>query len=100
MGRLECCCKDDCGRRFWIKSFHRFCVFQDNSVSLLQYVVAQYVRKYDPDAGTDRTQLPIPEPSDINQASLVNFEDLEQELKKAQTSLESKQKAFVCSSVQ
>lgn len=61
---------------------------KDNSVSLLQYVVAQYVRKYDPDAGTDRTQLPIPEPSDINQASLVNFEDLEQELKKAQTSLE------------
>ena len=59
-------------------------------MSLLQYLVAQYVRNYDKDVEIEKAQLPVPEPSDVNQAAMVNFDDLEQELKKAQTSLDSK----------
>lgn len=61
---------------------------KDNSVSLLQYLVAQYVRKYNSDVEIEKAQLPVPEPSDVIQAAMVNFEDLEQELKKAQMSLD------------
>lgn len=59
-------------------------------MSLLQYLVAQYVRKYNSDVEIEKAQLPVPEPSDVIQAAMVNFEDLEQELKKAQMSLDSK----------
>ena len=53
----------------------------DNASNLLQYVVVQYVTKYDKDnLGTEKAKLPFPDPSDIKQASLVNFEDLGKEM--------------------
>ena len=70
---------------------------QDNSSSLLHYLVHKYVTEFEkadsPDSDTPvtmeiKSQLPVPEPSDITQASLVNFDDIEQELKKIATSVE------------
>ena len=56
-------------------------------MTLLNYLVRYYVRNVDEDAGTDKSKLPLPEPSDINQASLVNFDELQEELKKAAESV-------------
>jgi len=61
---------------------------QDNSTSLLQYLVTQYMSKYEVYSGTDGAQLPLPEPSDVSQAAVVNFDDLQHELNKLHTSLE------------
>ena len=45
--------------------------------------------KCDPEnAGSDKAKLPTPEPSDINKAALVNFDEIEQEIKKIKSSLE------------
>ena len=52
--------------------------------------MAQYVRLHDTDASAERPVLPLPEPSDISKASLVNFEDVELELKKESASLQGK----------
>jgi hypothetical protein len=65
-------------------------MFQDNSVNLLQYLVRQYVSRYDEHAGTEQAAMPLPEPSDITKAALVNFEDMEQEIGKTEASLKSK----------
>ncbi|GFR65042.1 formin-2 [Elysia marginata] len=63
---------------------------KDNRTSLLQYVVSSYVQRYDTDLmGTDRAKLPLPDPSDIQQAGLVNFDDLEKELKKIHSDFDS-----------
>ncbi|GFO35602.1 formin-2 [Plakobranchus ocellatus] len=63
---------------------------KDNRTSLLQYVVTSYVQRYDTDLmGTDRAKLPLPDPSDIQQAGLVNFEDIEKELKKIHADFDS-----------
>lgn len=51
-------------------------------------MVAQYIGIYDTNSITDRAQLPVPEPSDINQAGLINFDDLEQELVRIKASVE------------
>lgn len=56
---------------------------RDNRISLVQYLVMVYVQSYEADeAGTDRAKLPIPDPSDITQASLVNFDDIYKEMAK------------------
>ena len=68
----------------------------DNSSNLLQYIVVQYVTRFDEEAlGTEKAKLPFPDPSDIRQASLVNFDDLGkemlvigQELKKCEDKME------------
>ena len=53
----------------------------DNSSNLLQYIVVQYVNRFDEAAlGTEKAKLPFPDPSDIRQASLVNFDDLGKEM--------------------
>ncbi|KAK2193295.1 hypothetical protein NP493_16g12001 [Ridgeia piscesae] len=54
----------------------------------LKDVKSKYVRLYSADPSTDRSVLPLPEPSDITKASLINFEDIEQELKKVAASLQ------------
>nr|KAI8741334.1 formin [Biomphalaria glabrata] len=62
---------------------------KDNRISLLQFVVTRYVNMYDTDnMGTDRAKLPLPDPSDIQQAGLVHFEEIEKELKKIQKDFE------------
>lgn len=51
----------------------------------------QYVRNYErDDAGTDKVKLPLPDPSDIVQAGLVNFEDMEKELARIKRDFECK----------
>ena len=56
-------------------------------MSLLNYMVRYYVRQIEEDAGTEKSKLPLPEPSDVNQASLVNFDELEEELRKVTDSV-------------
>ncbi len=63
-------------------------VVQDNSSSLQQFLVQLYVKKFDTES--EKCVLPTPEPSDITKASLVNFEEIDQELKKLKSSLEGK----------
>lgn len=54
-------------------------------MTLLQYIVSTYVSKFERDlAGTERAKLPVPEYSDVTQAMLVQFDDIEKELKKIQ----------------
>ena len=80
-----------------------FIVLQENSSSLLNYLVIKYVslqggakETHESDAATGdstadsdiKPQLPLPEPSDINQASLVNFDEIELELKKIAASVQ------------
>ena len=60
-------------------------------MNLLNFVVSQYVKAHDPDSGTDKAKLPIPEPSDINKAGLINFEEIENDLKKAKLDLDGEE---------
>ncbi|XP_070180902.1 formin-like isoform X2 [Littorina saxatilis] len=54
---------------------------KDNRTSLMHYLVMLYVQRYEmDDAGTDKVKLPVPDPSDIVQASLVNFDDITKEM--------------------
>ncbi|KAL5009280.1 hypothetical protein ScPMuIL_014861 [Solemya velum] len=64
---------------------------KDNRMNLIQYLVASYVAKYEKkeDSGTDKIKLPIPDTSDISQASLVNFEDIEKELRRIKKDFDS-----------
>ncbi|ELU12881.1 hypothetical protein CAPTEDRAFT_173924 [Capitella teleta] len=62
---------------------------KDSTCSLLAYVVKQYVKlshmeETSPEATPSNVKatMPLPEPSDIVQASTVNFDDIELELKK------------------
>ena len=60
-------------------------------MSLLQYVVSVYVKKFQRDtAGTDLAKLPIPDPSDINQAILVSFTEIEKELQRIKKDFDCK----------
>jgi len=53
----------------------------DNASNLLQYIVVQYLTKFDKEnLGTEKAKLPFPDPSDLKQASLVNFDDLGKEM--------------------
>jgi hypothetical protein len=56
----------------------------------MQYLVRMYVFRYEKeDAGTDKVKLPIPDPSDITQASLVNFDDIYKEMARIRKDFES-----------
>ncbi|XP_038073094.1 uncharacterized protein LOC119741421, partial [Patiria miniata] len=59
----------------------------DNKISLLQYIVTHYVEKIDEHSGTEQAHCPLPEPSKINQAALVKFEDLTKDLSKIKRDL-------------
>lgn len=66
---------------------------KDNRMTLLQFIVSTYVSKFERDlAGTERAKLPVPEYSDITQAMLVQFDDIEKELKKIQKDFEAAEK--------
>ncbi|XP_033639550.1 uncharacterized protein LOC117300002 isoform X2 [Asterias rubens] len=60
---------------------------QDNKISLLQYIVSYYVDKIDEHAGTEEAVFPLPEPTKVNQAALVKFEDLTKDLNKIKRDL-------------
>ncbi|KAL8571981.1 hypothetical protein ACOMHN_057664 [Nucella lapillus] len=54
---------------------------KDNRTSLIHYLVMMYVQLYEmDDAGTENVKLPLPDPSDITQAGLVNFDDISKEM--------------------
>ncbi|XP_054711140.1 formin-2-like [Uloborus diversus] len=55
---------------------------KDNSLTLLHYIVRTYVKLYQEDLSFDKAKLPVPEPSDAERASLVNFDDISNDLKK------------------
>ena len=73
---------------------------KDNSHNLLQFVVQQYVRKHDlvpatspSSAGTsmqvdEKALCPVPEPTDVEKASQVNFDDVEKEIRRLKESVE------------
>lgn len=75
----------------------------DPSVTLLHYVVKLYFDKHVPSSSLisgdgPKIKLPVPEPQDLQRASLVNFEDVNKEieqLKKSLTSVESKIKHVI-----
>ena len=50
-------------------------------MSLLQYLVSHYVQKY------DKGELPVPEPSDISESAQVDFDRIQDELRKVKTSV-------------
>ncbi|CAH1261394.1 FMN1 [Branchiostoma lanceolatum] len=60
--------------------------------SLLHYLVIYYINKFDKAAGTEQAKLPIPEPNDINQATLVKFDDIGKDLRKLKRDLDGCEK--------
>ncbi len=57
--------------------FFFFFFFSDNSLTLLQYIVKTYLKMCsDPLTAV----LPVPEPSDVEQAAFVQFDDIKQQL--------------------
>nr|XP_029542763.1 LOW QUALITY PROTEIN: formin-like [Oncorhynchus nerka] len=55
---------------------------RDNCISLVDYVVAYYLRNFDEHAGTDKSIFPLPEPQDLFLAAQVKFEDLTKDMRK------------------
>lgn len=53
---------------------------KDNSTNLLQYIASYYINKID----DDLTNLPLPDQSDFNFVSQVNFDEIEMEIKQIQ----------------
>ncbi|GFQ85170.1 formin-2 [Trichonephila clavata] len=62
---------------------------KDNSLTLLHYIVRSYVKLYQKDCSLDKAKLPVPEPSDAERASLVNFDDIANDLKKLYSQIKS-----------
>ncbi|XP_067119071.1 formin-like isoform X4 [Centruroides vittatus] len=55
---------------------------KDNTLTLLHYIVKIYVKLYNKDTNIDNLKLPVPEPSDVERASLLYFEEISAELKR------------------
>ncbi|CAB1335138.1 unnamed protein product [Coregonus sp. 'balchen'] len=60
---------------------------RDNRISLVDYVVAYYLRNFDEHAGTDKSVFPLPEPQDFFLAAQVKFEDLTKDMRKLKRDL-------------
>lgn len=55
---------------------------KEASYTLLHFVVNKYIEKYEgEDAGTDKAQLPLPDPYVVERVSNYKFEDLEEDLR-------------------
>ncbi|KAG7283026.1 hypothetical protein CRUP_012919 [Coryphaenoides rupestris] len=57
-------------------------VCTDKCMSLVDYLVSYYLHNLDPDAGTDRSVFPLPEPQELFLAGQVKMDDLTRDLKK------------------
>ncbi|XP_054261074.1 formin-2-like isoform X2 [Macrosteles quadrilineatus] len=64
---------------------------KDNSMTLLNFIVVTYMRKCGDVAATD-AKLPVPEPSDIEKASSVKFDEVEKQLVDIEAELNGCQK--------
>ncbi|KAG8185502.1 hypothetical protein JTE90_019758 [Oedothorax gibbosus] len=53
---------------------------KDNSLTLLHFVVKLYFTIFEKDKSAEECHLPIPEPSDVDRAGIVNFDDVKKEL--------------------
>lgn len=62
---------------------------KDNSLTLLHYIVRVYVRQFQKDATLEKAKFPLPEPSDMERAGLVNFNDIAADLVKLHTQLKN-----------
>ncbi|XP_047493534.1 uncharacterized protein LOC125042112 [Penaeus chinensis] len=61
---------------------------KETGFTLLHFVVTKYIEKYEgEDAGTDKVQLPIPDPYVVERVSNLKFEDLESDLKDIEKNL-------------
>ena len=60
---------------------------RDNSMTFLQYVVRFCILKFDTHKGTSEAVMPIPEPSDVDKCSNINFEDQKTEVEKLEKDL-------------
>lgn len=54
---------------------------KDNTLTLLYYVVKTYIKRFDDKAGTSEARLPLPEPTDLEKAGQLKFEEVENGLK-------------------
>ena len=62
-------------------------MFTDNSTTLLHYIVRSYIRKCG-DVAISEVSLPVPEPSDIERAGAVQFDDVEKQIMKLSKDLD------------
>ncbi|KAI8479338.1 riboflavin kinase, partial [Branchiostoma belcheri] len=65
---------------------------KDGKTSLLHYLVIYFINNFDKAAGTEHAKLPIPEPNDINQATLVKFDDIGKDLRKLKRDIDGCEK--------
>ncbi|GFW41966.1 formin-2 [Trichonephila clavipes] len=55
---------------------------KDNSLTLLHFVVKLYFTIFEQNKSAEDCHLPVPEPSDVERAGTVNFDDVKKELDK------------------
>ncbi|GBN26758.1 Formin-2 [Araneus ventricosus] len=55
---------------------------KDNSLTLLHFVVKLYFTIFEQEKQAEECHLPVPEPSDVERAGTVNFDDVRKELDK------------------
>ncbi|KAK7066965.1 Fmn2p [Halocaridina rubra] len=61
---------------------------KDSSFTLLHYVVNKYIEKYEgADAGTEKVELPVPDPYVVEKVSNFKFEDMEADMKDIEKNL-------------
>nr|XP_033793945.1 formin-2 isoform X2 [Geotrypetes seraphini] len=61
----------------------------DNSRSLLSYIVSYYLRNFDEDAGKEQCVFPLPEPQELFQVSQMKFDDFHKDLHKLKRDLQA-----------
>ncbi|GIY84098.1 formin-2 [Caerostris extrusa] len=55
---------------------------KDNSLTLLHFIVRLYFAKFEQDKPAEECRLPVPEPSDVDRAGTISFDDVRKELDK------------------
>ncbi|XP_032792017.2 formin-2 isoform X2 [Daphnia magna] len=61
---------------------------KDNTLTLIFYVVKVYIQKFDEKAGTSDARMPLPEPTDLDKAGHLKFEELEASLRQLNKEIE------------
>lgn len=62
---------------------------KDNSLTLLHYIVQTYIRKFQSDEKLESALFPLVEPGDVDKATLFNFDDVTNDLKKLRSQVTS-----------